>query len=267
MVRVPLLFATALAVTASGARAADLPVHGPYTKAPVAAVTMSWTGPYVGLSLGGRWAETDWTTSATSNLAGVIVPGQVSADSVTGFDSSAVRVGGYAGTNWQIAPGWLVGVEGDFGWARNDRSNGGIPGTGVLGATAGRFVTDQSSVKLGWDASLRARAGYLVLPAWLLYGTGGVAFQDVEVGAACDGSVPSWCLAPRAQAVSNVLAGWTVGGGLEWMVTPQWLLRGEYRYADFGRTDNTLFAGTLDAVVTSVAVRTHTVSGGVAFKW
>ena len=33
--------------------------------------------------------------------------------------------------------------------------------------------------------------------------------------------------------------GWTVGGGVEYAITTNWSLRGEYRYSDFGTfTDN-----------------------------
>jgi outer membrane immunogenic protein len=31
-------------------------------------------------------------------------------------------------------------------------------------------------------------------------------------------------------AFSRTQGGWVAGGGLEWMITPNWLLRGEYLY-------------------------------------
>jgi hypothetical protein len=61
----------------------------------------------------------------------------------------------------------------------------GFPGPGV----------DVSSVRMGWDASARTRLGYWVTPELLLYGTGGVAWQDVRTSGTCQPSVPDrFCL-------------------------------------------------------------------------
>jgi hypothetical protein len=43
--------------------------------------------------------------------------------------------------------------------------------------------------------------------------------------------------------------------------------KAEVRYADFGRYNNTLFAGTGDDVVTSVHVQTVTALAGVSYKF
>lgn len=79
---------------------------------------------------------------------------------------------------------------------------------------------------MDWMASVRGRAGY-ALDRLLIYGTAGVAFADI--GQANTGGVP--------ESSSDVLAGWTVGAGLEYAFTDRLTSRIEYRYADLGSQD------------------------------
>ena len=254
------------------ASAADLPVKAPPIVAAPAA--WNWTGFYAGVSLGGRWSDPTWNTSAIGGPA----PGQLRpadpATSSMNFDSSTFRVGGYLGYNWQFTPQWLVGLEGDLAWGDSSKTNGGVPGSfggtpGFGSAPPAATGVDSSWVKENWDASIRARLGFLVTPTWLIYATGGVAFQDVEVGASCTGTGPSWCGPARNESISSVRTGWTIGGGVEAMVWQNWLARVEYRYSDYGSIDHTFFSvpSTADEVVSSVKLRTNTVLGGIAYKF
>jgi outer membrane immunogenic protein len=268
---IALLAVTGLSVGCSQiAFAADLPVKAPPI---VAAPAMSWTGLYAGVSLGGRWSDPTWTTSAIGGPG----PGNLRppdpTTTPTDFDISTVRVGGYLGNNWQFAPQWLVGLEGDLAWGNSSKTRGGVPGTfgtsGLYSPPAAAGV-DSSWVKEQWDASIRARLGFLIAPTWLLYATGGVAFQNVEVGASCSGSgPPSWCGPARNESISSVRTGWTIGGGVETVVWQNWLARIEYRYSDYGTIDHTFFSvpSTADEVVSSVKLRTNTVLGGIAYKF
>ena len=87
---------------------------------------------------------------------------------------------------------------------------------------------------------MRARLGYLITPDVLLYGTGGIAWQDFETSGTCQHSFEDpFCLALPGDAFSTiqdrvVRTGWTVGGGLETHIFRNWLLRTEYRYSHFG---------------------------------
>jgi outer membrane immunogenic protein len=93
-------------------------------------------------------------------------------------------------------------------------------------AVPGSFTTMGSTVD--WVSSLRARLGYLVLPNLMVYGTVGGAWGKVDYTAS--NFAP---LAPpyaTSAAFSNIQAGWVAGGGLEWAMTPNWLLRGEYLF-------------------------------------
>jgi hypothetical protein len=111
------------ALIAGPAIAADMPAPAP--------VVDSWTGFYVGASLGGRFTDSNWTTTCLSVGApgGVGCPVNLIAQNgsrlplsnPSAFASATLRPSIYLGYNWQIA-NWVVGVEGDAGSgkARND---------------------------------------------------------------------------------------------------------------------------------------------------
>ncbi|MGJ4888373.1 outer membrane protein [Bradyrhizobium sp. HKCCYLR20261] len=262
--------AAALAATAlaGSALAADLPV-----KAPPVVAAPSWTGVYAGVSVGARWADNDWRTSDIApNFAGVFVP---TAGTSGAMDSVAARFGGYLGVNWQFAPSWVAGVEGDFGWADNNKTANALPGTAGLFFGAPLVGLPAGSVKDTWDGSLRARLGYLVAPDTLIYGSGGVAWQRVELSASCT-VVPgnAFCLGiPHNDTFASTRVGWTVGGGVEHMIGGHWVVRADYRYADFGTWTQPVFVaggvgvGFDDRFTAHVTTRTHTATVGLAYKF
>jgi outer membrane immunogenic protein len=265
------LAATSLAVTSLAAQAADKRV--PVYKAPPPVAAWSWTGFYAGGSVGGRWANNTWTTSnPLPLLSGAATP---NADP---FNSAALRIGGYGGLNWQFAPTWVAGIEADFGWADN-RKSGRLPGgpfTFVLAGVVTTTGNPRAFVNDTWDASLRARLGTLITPNTLLFGTGGAAWQRVEIGAFCDvfGTSTSFCTVPHDESYSKILAGWTIGAGVEHRIWDNWLARIEYRYADFGSFTQLFFntfggacGGCDDRFTANVTTRTHTLDLGLAYKF
>jgi outer membrane immunogenic protein len=93
-------------------------------------------------------------------------------------------------------------------------------------AVPGTFTTMGST--LDWVSSLRARLGYLVMPNLMVYGTVGGAWGKIDYTASNFApAVPPYA---TSVAFSNTQGGWVAGGGLEWMLTNNWLLRGEYLY-------------------------------------
>jgi outer membrane immunogenic protein len=245
------------------ALAADMPTKAPvYQAAP--APMFSWTGLYAGIGLGARWMDSDWTTTAAFDPGGGAFAS--STDPNATFSSAAFRISGYAGYNWQVAPVWVVGIEGDFGWANNHDTLGSrIPGLGVL--NNGSFT----EVKGTWDASLRARAGYLVNPALLAYVTGGAAFQHVEAIATCpaDTFVCNPAFGTQSFSNSSNRVGWTVGGGLETLFMQHWLARIEYRYSDLGSFSFTAipFSATTFGANANLSTTTQTVTVGLGYKF
>ncbi len=237
----------------------------------------AWNGYYLGVSVGSRFASNDWLTSLACPNSGVCAGGQPGPDFRQSFDSTALRLGAFGGRNWLLGSNWLAGVEADIGWANNRNANGPIPGTTVSGGVPSITNGDTAAVNLQWDASLRARAGSLIRPDTLLFATAGVALQQVETVATCNNNgTSSYCTQPRGvphyDSQTRWMPGWTIGAGLEHLLAGNWLLRLEYRYADFGEANPTFFAYNLggggdDRVFAHVWVKTHTVSLGAAYKF
>ena len=249
--------ALAFALAVAPALAADLPM-----KTPPAAVAPApqWTGWNVGLSLGARWADIDGTSLS---FGGGPVPFPALANQ--SYDSTTFRVGGYLGYDWQFDPKWLVGLEGDFAWGDAKKHVDALQG--IAPANTGNF----SVVRQTWDAGIRARLGYLLDPTWLIYVTGGVQWQHIEATENCAANTCGVGLiglpagAPYLQTNSTTLTGWSIGGGIEKMLPGRWLIRGEYRFADFG-TWTTSFGGT-PVIVKSFDVQTNTAYLGLAKKF
>ena len=113
--------ASAAALIATSAITADvtLPVKAP----PVVPAPAGWTGFYLGADAGLSATDAKWT--ATNFVQQLLVAG-VPIGTTTGLNPTLAsqaplniqsgRLGGYLGYNWQFAPRWLVGVEGDLGW-------------------------------------------------------------------------------------------------------------------------------------------------------
>src|SRR5262249_54451845 len=132
------------AASVTPAVAADLsrPVYKAPPPVTVPAQVYSWTGFYIGGHAGAGWSG--------DNDQSVAVPGAIAPVTLGGNSDAGFVGGGQLGYNWQFAPNWLVGIEGDVSWA--DISNSGA--ATVPGAT----VT--MSQDLNWLASVRGRLGY-----------------------------------------------------------------------------------------------------------
>ena len=193
------------------ASAADLPVKGPVYKAPVVAPIYNWTGFYLGLNAGGSWGRQDNTL--------VTVPGGTTvfsnSDQLNGFIG-----GGQIGYNWQGASPLVLGIEADFQGTAQKRTD-----------TMGAFSVEQ---QLPWFGTVRGRIGY-AFDRVMLYGTGGLAYGNYKLSV----SGPGGTISDDATK-----AGWTLGGGVEWMFAPQWSTKLEYLYIDTGDQNVTLFGNT-----------------------
>jgi outer membrane immunogenic protein len=153
-----------------------------------------------------------------------------------GGDRDADGFGGglYGGYNWQS--GQLVyGAEADVNLGDNKGS-------------AGTFQGESLEGKQGVNGSIRARVGYDMNP-FLLYGTGGLAIADQKVSN------------PGSSDNATAL-GYTVGAGVEAMVTNNITARVEYRYSDYQNKDFTLDTGTV-----SRGFDDHSVKAGIGVKF
>lgn len=187
---------------------------------------------------------------------------------------------------FQVNPSWVFGIEGDYAYSNESASVAGLVGCstlacrGIPSALAARFTTalDSTSIKNKDDFGLRLRAGFLITPDIMIFG--GVAAQRVEASMACGGVVggPGGKVSPActsfvlSQTDGAWLPGWTVGGGVEWRLAqiglPNWLLRGEYRYADFGTWKPDFFRGSgVIEVFPNVKVTSQIATAGIAYKF
>jgi outer membrane immunogenic protein len=239
---------------------------------PPAAVS-TWSGFYVGGELGAKWTDTTWTTTS---VVDALTPVVLDASSPRNYDPTGVRGGIYLGYNHQFAPQWVAGVEVDWADARKTTAAAGIPGCSILCLGDPGPVADLSSVTMGWDASARARLGYLLMPNLLVYGTGGIAWQKVESSATCQFSGPDPVCegnpgAPFATASSSTIrTGWTVGAGIESRIAQNWILRGEYRYAGFGTWNvqsNLIDGAAVTNLGYQVKISTQIATLGIAYKF
>jgi outer membrane immunogenic protein len=257
--RIGLFLRTVLLTIAfsSAADASDL-IAGP-ARDPARDEEPSWTGIYMGGGIGAASFNSRWQTDC---LASVALPAgcpndifggatRVGNDNPAHFDSSGMRLNLYLGLDWQLSKRFVVGLEGEAALLDADRTRAGIPGAWSTDFGPG---SNSASIKDHWDASLRARVGFLLTPRTLVYSTGGLAILREEVRATCEGSFPvGWCAAPNSDSESATLYGWTAGGGVERMIGPAWILRGEYRYSDYGISSFTLFDdASLDSVNISI---------------
>ena len=161
---------------------------------------------------------------------------------------SGVTVGGYAGYNWQRCCSPLVfGVETDINYLNTSPTAFDIE-TSTLG-------TDSTSLKsrMDWFGTLRGRAGFVVHDSWLLYGTAGLAYGEVDhtLTDTCLGCNLGVNLGNFAQSNKDTKVGWTGGGGVEFLHDTHWVLRGEALYVDLGSETHsyeiTTSAGTANA--------------------
>jgi outer membrane immunogenic protein len=207
-----LLAALFVAATSVSANAADMSM--PYKAAPVMQSVYDWTGFYLGGTAGGGIANSshldrDSFFDETGN---------------TKFQEGFGMVGLTAGYNWQFGH-TVLGIEGDYNFANVDRTQT-FSSDDIAGSTT-RFQMDQF-------ATLRGRAG-LALEQTFIYATAGLAFAHIQ------NTTTFAEFSPFAQASEDKWkTGLAVGAGLEFALTHNWSLKGEYMLMQFQNSDATI---------------------------
>src|SRR5882724_7157507 len=186
------------------AQAADMPLKAPPREAPYYS---DWTGFYLFGFGGYSWGK------ISPDLGGTTLKPK---GGVFGFG------GGYL---WQYGA-WVGGLEVDYGFSdeKEDRTFRSIcedVEVSTRVSCGGRFNVHSKIDALG---SARVRAGYLVTPNLLAYGTAGLGWGRSEVNIA------------NVLIAKPNLFGWVAGGGLEYKLFQHVRVRGEYLHYDFGST-------------------------------
>lgn len=250
----------ALAVASvTQANAADMYTGG-LKEAPVYVPPPLWTGFYIGGHIGAAWESISFPRfrfdDQNYNCGGGC---QWNGSGPTYFynpafmpvstQSTANAFGGaQLGYNFQYGSNFVYGLELDLGgMAVNLRpvAHGATYWTDGSGNMAGigTPVMFEGESNGGFYGDITGRLGY-TWGTWMLYAKGGFAWLTTSfamhehvldasgylsnAGVSC---INGWC--DFNGSSSNTLTGWTVGGGVEWKVSPSWSIKVEYLHFDF----------------------------------
>jgi opacity protein-like surface antigen/outer membrane receptor protein involved in Fe transport len=206
------------------------------TKAPP---MYDWTGLYVGAHFGRAFDIED----------GTIGPALLGAAMTNPLDSSGTLGGFQLGYNWQFAPHWLAGIEGELSWSSIEGRTNYIDTT-----TAVSLQSDYNNMQ-----TLAARLGYVHGPL-LTYVKAGGAWANIDYTVTAGGAVSG------SASVSAERSGWMFGTGIEYKLSRTWSAKAEYSFLDFG---NATVASNLILPSDQLAARdqVHEVKAGVNYHW
>ena len=197
-----------------------------------------WDGFTVGAEAGVQFQRSRWKTTSYLNPIGGPTPFLSNPKSY--FTSVTAQLGPVFGYRRQVSEFWVLGVETDFHLQDNTATKSTLPGTDNSPTPTG---TLQSQVKARWNASLRAKAGYLFRPDLMAYLTGGPSLQRLEDTGSCfsDTNFCNPAFGTEQSSKARNKLGWTAGAGLEKMIGNNTFVHVEYRFADYGAENRTLF--------------------------
>jgi outer membrane immunogenic protein len=224
-----LLGTTALFAMTAVAAAADLPAR---TMAPapipVAVPMFTWSGFYAGLHGG----YIDHGSRAT--FVGVTGPGGFGGGGFTGgggpgsrfnLDSDGFMFGGQVGGNMQFGL-FVAGIEADISYT--DISDRFTTTPFLTGGGALRSATYRTD--MDFFGTVRGRLG-VAFDRVMIYATGGLAYAGLDNRVNVTQNVGATAFAGRSD--DEVELGYTIGGGIEYAITNNLTIKGEYLYYDF----------------------------------
>jgi outer membrane immunogenic protein len=250
MKKLAFVLASAAALASGPALAADL--SRPIYKAPViaAAPYFNWSGCYIGVHGGGGWGQKRWRDPALANFE------------FSNHDISGGLVGGQIGCDFQTGA-FVFGVEGSGSWAD-------ITGSSLDILSPGG-VTLRDHSRIDAIGTFTGRIGW----AWdrtLLYVKGGGAVVGDRFRATCEvavGGCAGFPVGSTFASANDTRFGWLVGAGIEYAFTPNWSVKLEYNYMDFGR-ENATFSGPVFAGAPfdfNIDQRVHVVKAGINYRF
>jgi len=188
-----------------------------YAKAPRMLPLQTWAGFYFGAHAGYGWKDNDFSTHFFNDAF------------VGGIKSRGWLGGGHAGYNWQYARA-VAGLE-------IDGSATGIKGSS-LPVTSG-FLSETLSDNVKYLGTVRGRLGWTPAGNWLLYGTGGLAWERVQ-RSSVDISLDPGFTRTLIEDRPRDHFGWVAGAGVESFIgSSNWIARLEYLHYDFGTVEST----------------------------
>jgi outer membrane immunogenic protein len=259
MKRISLVLAT-MSLGVAPVLAADVVYDEPPAPMAMAAPAASWTGLYIGVQAGGAFnpENPDNLSLRTNGFTGPIIGNGVDAfgsNFDSSFDSSFIG-GAHLGYDYQMGSVVLGAIL--------DINALDVSQTASAFSNTPAFYTAERS--LDYLATARLRVGYTVTPSTLAYVTGGLAYGEVDYGFSTD--------SPAVRGVNPAAIlnddedefGFTVGAGMEVLITENVSFGAEYLYTNLGGGDSfaRLSGGPFDGSGAAVIAGNSTdfVSGG-----
>jgi len=202
------------AIGSTAALAADLGARTPYTKAPAMVALSNWSGFYIGADAG--YAFTGSSSGVLTNGGG-LSPAPYDAKLNGGLG------GGFIGYNYQMQQ-FVLGLEADWQVASIRGVSGPGFATSAAGVVSGPFLETSKVKDYG---SLRGRLG-MAFDRVFVFGTAGWAWGNFSTTYSLQGT--SFFTNDH-----RTTDGWSVGAGLEYAFTNNFLGRIEYRHTDLGK--------------------------------
>jgi outer membrane immunogenic protein len=246
----------------------------------------NWSGFYVGLNAGAAFGRSGASTG--TDCSQPFIPGYFCDNTGVGATNAAAVTA--SGTGTITGTGFTGGIQAGYNWQRNNlvygletdfgafKLNGSRQGNGIyaepLGQDAGDPYTIGSSFSTDWLFTLRGRLGAVVMPNLLVYATGGLALTRLTVD--FNFSDQNSVSAPNSASGSSASTktGWVLGGGLEWALSNNWSVKGEYLYVDFGKvaatgiiSDGSGPGGYAQGIGTSTDLTAQIARAGVNYKF
>jgi outer membrane immunogenic protein len=231
------LIAFASAIPARAAEIEGGPIPPDFFTAPPAFApprAYNWTGVYVGVNGGGGWGRSHWVSTPDGAAAN--------------YSLSGGLVGGTLGYNLQAGTSsFVLGGEVDLAWTN---SKGTVPP--VVVAAIPISCVPNCEITNPWLATARLRFGYSF--DWILpYVTAGVAIGRLEANIA---GIPM-----GRQSVNNL--SWTVGAGVEIVISGPWTVKLEYLHADLSGISCDMACG---ASTVSINANENIIRAGLNFR-
>ncbi len=225
----------------------------------------------MGVHAGGAWGDLD-VTSLILNDGGVPAHTQPLLDAVNAINNVSVGakggvLGAQAGFNVQSGSFVLGGVL-DFGSMSLRGSRDLVRLNPIAGVTS---IAVRDEVETNWLLTIRPRVG-VVHDRMLLYATGGLAVTELKYAHAYTAITAT--TSTEQASVTEVRAGWTLGGGVEFAIDGHWTMNAEYLFADFGSVDTprarvqNSAAGPLNTVFDhNVELSTQILRAGINYRF
>jgi outer membrane immunogenic protein len=265
------------ALSIGSAVAADMPVKA----IPPGCPGCNWNGYYVGVNLGGGFAQgrgNDGISLTPAGTFAAVAPGVANPISNTSYSESPAGFlgGGQIGYNWQMGH-VVLGAEADWDLAsqRDSVQVDNFIASSVVVAPASYGYSDQEKIK--WLSTVRARIGWA--NGWTLaYVTGGPAWGRIDSNYTF-ATFGSGIFAPAAGAAnfSTTKTGFAIGSGVEtslgWMGANHWSAKIEYLYVDLGTVRNAFsvpnggVVGSTYGIASSAQIHDHLVRVGLNYRF